>query len=182
MRIIGGKFRSMKLVVHQGNTRPSSDRLKESLFNVLGQTCHGQVWLDLFGGSGAIALEAISRMASYAVINDADPMAVATIKQNVAKLKVESFVQVLNMDAASAIEFLDDLKKQFDVIFLDPPYDMDIQPIIDRMINTSLIKPTTQIIIEQTIRDNEYHLSFGFDKIKERAVGRSIYRIYQKGE
>ncbi len=180
MRIIAGKYRGSRLVAPHLNTRPSSDRLKESLFNTLMQSCNHQIWLDLFAGSGAIALEALSRGASFVVMNDQSFAAISAIKQNVKKLNVKSKCMILNLSSIQAVQLLNQQKRSFDVIFCDPPYDLDIQDVLNEIMTSFLISDHTKIIIEQAKEHKEYVLPTEFVNIKERVVGRSVYRIYEK--
>jgi 16S rRNA (guanine966-N2)-methyltransferase len=180
MRIVAGKYRGTRLVTPQSNTRPSSDRLKESLFNTLGQSCAHQKWLDLFAGSGAIALEALSRGASFVVMNDQSIGAISAIKANIKKMNVEQQSMVLNLNAKQACQLLNQQKYSFDIIFCDPPYNLDIQDVLNEIMASYLVKHETKIIIEQAKGDREYIVSEGFAKIKERVIGQSMYRIYEK--
>ena len=179
MRIIAGKYRGTRLITPQLNTRPSSDRLKESLFNTLQQSCTNQKWLDLFAGSGAIALEALSRGAAFAVMNDQSLGAISAINTNVKKMSVQEHSIVLNLEAKQACQLLNKQKYSFDVIFCDPPYDLSIQDVLNEITTSYLVKHKTKIIIEQAKGDQEYALSEGFVKIKERVIGQSMYRIYE---
>lgn len=179
MRIIAGRYRGTRLITPRSNTRPTSDRLKESLFNTLQQSCTQQKWLDLFAGSGAIALEALSRGASYVVMNDQSIDAISAIKTNVKKMNVDDQSMVINLEAKQACKLLNQQKYSFDVIFLDPPYDLNIQEVLNEIETSYLVKQKTKIIIEQAKGDQEYVLSDGFVKIKERVIGQSMYRIYE---
>jgi 16S rRNA (guanine966-N2)-methyltransferase len=179
MRIIAGKHRGTRLLSPQSKTRPSSDRLKESLFNTLQQSCAHQKWLDLFAGSGAIALEALSRGASFAVMNDQSIGAISVIKANIKKMNVQEQSMVLNLEAKQACKLLNRQKNSFDVIFCDPPYDLNIQDVLNEIMSSYLVKHKTKIIIEQAKGDQEYVFFEGFVKVKERIIGQSMYRIYE---
>lgn len=126
MRIIAGEARGRTLFAPQGDeTRPTSDKLKGSLFNVLGARVEGARVLDLFGGTGALALEALSRGADSAVIADISVKAVKAIERNALNvLKQEGFgrVQILRADYRAAIG---KAEGAFDLVFLDPPYRME---------------------------------------------------------
>lgn len=131
MRIISGTHRGAKLYTLEGNeiTRPTLDRVKESLFSMLINDLTDANVLDLFSGSGALGLESISRGAKKAVLCDSSRKAVNIINQNVQKLKVENQVEILHSDFKKALEILKE--REFDIIFLDPPYksDFDIQAV-----------------------------------------------------
>src|SRR3954463_14017693 len=127
MRIIAGKFRSRKLVSLKGDEiRPTSDRLRETLFNVLTggnpATLEGSVWLDLFSGTGAVGIEALSRGAAMVYFIDSSKDAVELIRRNLQPLAVSGSFQVLQEKSERAISALDRQQLRPDFIFLDPPY------------------------------------------------------------
>jgi len=123
LRVIAGAARRIMLVAPAGlNTRPTADRAKESLFNILGIKVNGARFLDVFCGSGAIGIEALSRGAKAAVFVDSSPSALKAVKENLAKTKL-THAEILEMTAEKAITRLAAEDRQFDIIFLDPPYD-----------------------------------------------------------
>lgn len=122
MRIISGESRGRRLFAPEGlETRPTADKVRESLFNILRAEVPGARVLDLFAGSGALALEAISRGAEAAVLVDSSRKAVQAIRRNVELCRAQERVQVIGCDWRSA---LDQLTEPFDLVFLDPPYRM----------------------------------------------------------
>lgn len=125
MRIICGKFRGKRLWTLEGNkTRPTSDKVKESVFNILASRGGvGDRVLDLFAGSGALGIEALSRGATQVVFVDKNPSAVAVVKKNLASVGVH--MPVYNTDWRVAVEKLNG--RQFDLIFLDPPYALGVE-------------------------------------------------------
>lgn len=126
MRIIAGEARGRKLLSPEGlNTRPSSDRLKEALFGNIQFGLKGAVVLDLFSGSGAMGLEAVSRGAAMAYCNDNNAASVRCIVENVQNLGFTDRVQVSQKDFAAAIGDLAARGVKFDYVFLDPPYGED---------------------------------------------------------
>ncbi len=180
MRIISGKFRGTRLLVSEQHTRPTSDRLKESLFNACFQHCSEQMWLDLYAGCGAIGLEALSRNAKYVVFNDKNLQAYDVVAKNIEKCRVSERSKLYHMNDYEMIELLNAQKRKFDVIFLDPPYAYDIQPILDQLDKTYLVEQGTMIVIEQDKTDKEYVMDKSYEKTKEKIVGQSIYRVYRK--
>lgn len=126
MRIIGGKYRSRVLTEFEGEeVRPTSDRAREALFNILAFRIYGKRVLDLFSGSGALGLEALSRGAAEVTFNDCSKDSIAILKKNLNTLKVPvngEEVKVYNMDYLAC---LDSVQGQFDIIFIDPPYRFD---------------------------------------------------------
>ena len=130
MRIIAGEMRSRKLKAPEGmDTRPTADRVKEALFSILGSRIYGARVLDLYGGSGALALEAVSRGADSAVICDLSAKACAVIQENIDTLNCGDKVKLLRMKDTAALSALQKKSDAFDLIFLDPPYRMSTVPI-----------------------------------------------------
>ena len=151
MRIISGKARGTKLYTLDGTaTRPTLDRVKESLFNIIQNDIEDSTVLDLFSGSGAIGLEFLSRGAKRAVLCDSSKDAIKIIKQNVQKTHFEEKVEVYNMEFTKLVERLQNQK--FDIIYIDPPYESNFA-----------IK-TVEIILENKLVDTncdcliEFHL------------------------
>ncbi len=124
MRIIGGTLRSRTLQAPAGlATRPTSDRLRETLFNVLAPRIEGAAFLDLYAGSGAVGIEALSRGAEHVVFVERTPPALKVLRANLEKLGISRGFRV---EAGSVASFLRRAKGfTFDVVFLDPPYDAD---------------------------------------------------------
>lgn len=148
MRIISGKARGTKLYTLEGeNTRPTLDRVKESIFNILQGKIEGAQILDLFSGSGAIGLEFLSRGAESAVLCDKSKEAVNIIKKNIEKTHMEKNAQVINTDFENCLEKLKN--EQFDIIYLDPPYATDyILKSLEKILQLNIAKEESQIIIE----------------------------------
>ena len=155
MRIIGGLMRGTKLYTLEGeNTRPTLDRVKESLFNILNFKLQDAVVLDLFSGSGALGLESISRGAKKAVLCDASKAAYKIILSNVEKTKVNEKVKVYNIDYEKCLSMLANEKYKFDVIFLDPPYESEYyEKSLEKIYNLDLLADDATIIIETDDRD-----------------------------
>ena len=127
MRVIAGKFRSRQLKSLKGMAlRPTSDRLRETLFNVLGERVAGSIFIDLFAGTGAVGIEALSRGAREVIFVEKHPPAAALIKKNLESLEVTSAVRVLPLDALHGLEILakgpSGAAGADRVVFLDPPY------------------------------------------------------------
>ncbi|MCI6669951.1 MAG: 16S rRNA (guanine(966)-N(2))-methyltransferase RsmD [Christensenellaceae bacterium] len=121
MRIIAGSCKGRPILAPKGmDTRPTLDRVKESLFGIIQFQLYGKTVLDLFAGSGNLGLEALSRGASFAAFNDMSRDAVKVIRANIEKLGFEQKSVVMNVDFAQAIRSLS--ARRFDIVFLDPPY------------------------------------------------------------
>ena len=126
MRIIAGEARSRTILAPEGrDTRPTLDRVRENLFNILQWQCPGARVLDLFAGSGALALEALSRGAAEAVLADCDARAVRVERQNVEALGFSQRARVLQADWRETVRKLSAEGRSFQLVFLDPPYAME---------------------------------------------------------
>ena len=127
MRIIGGKHKRRKLLSVPGiDTRPTTDRVRETLFNILSSDIPNAFVLDIYAGTGALGLEALSRGAKYAAFFEFNPKALSIIKRNIATLKEEQNSRVVKCDATKKISFDESFKGKFDLVFMDPPYDKDM--------------------------------------------------------
>jgi len=123
MRVIAGKYRSRRLTAPAGTTtRPTSDRLRETLFNVVAPAVPESVWLDLFAGSGAIGIEALSRGARSVTFVESSGAAARTIRNNLQSLEIEEGFEIIEREAAVALRLLDSQALVYDFCFLDPPY------------------------------------------------------------
>ena len=123
MRVITGTFKSRRLKTLPGaRTRPTSDRLRETLFNVLGASVRGAVFADGYAGSGAVGIEALSRGAEFVYFLENHRPAVRVIEQNLKSLGIAEGYEVLALDVRAALRILEQRGVRFDVVFLDPPY------------------------------------------------------------
>ena len=151
MRVISGSARGHKLKAPEGlTTRPTTDRIKESLFNIIAGDLYMCRFLDLFSGSGAIGIEALSRGADKAVFVDRDSKSVSVIKYNLEAVWLKDRAQVLNCDVFSAISRLKGLDEKFDIIFMDPPYDKGlVEKTLTYIAKSSILDDEGYIIAEQ---------------------------------
>ncbi len=156
MRIITGIARGTKLRTLEGeDTRPTTDRVKESVFNMIQFDLEGRRVLDLFGGSGQLALEALSRGAVSATIVDKNPEAVKIIKENAQKCRLFDKCVILTKEYTS---FLSGNKEKYDLIFLDPPYDSDmLGGAMRHIINKNMLRFGGMIVIESDKDDIPDH-------------------------
>ena len=124
MRIVGGKYKSRTLVEFGGfDVRPTSDKVRESFFNIIQNRIYGAKFLDVFCGTGAMGIEAISRGASFVHFNDNSRESLKILNQNLTKLKVDEDFKQTNSDA---LVLLKNLTEKFDIIYVDPPYKKDM--------------------------------------------------------
>lgn len=152
MRVISGTARGLKLKAPEGlSTRPTTDRIKESLFNIIAADLYQCRFLDLFSGSGAIAIEALSRGADKAVMVDADFKSINVIKDNVKKARVSDRAEILKCDVSSAISKLGARGEKFDIIFMDPPYNKNlVNSALEHIIRFDILDDQGYIIAEQS--------------------------------
>jgi 16S rRNA (guanine966-N2)-methyltransferase len=183
MRVISGSARGKKLVSLEGmNTRPTLDRVKEALFNIIQFDIADKTVLDLFAGSGAIGIEAISRGAKSVTFCDNSIDAIKAIKTNIENTKTSNKATVLNKDYMQALKYLAKNNIQFDIIYLDPPYKTEFANIaIKEIINLNLLSKDGIIIVEtddakkeETIKKEKIEI---FDK---RKYGRAILIFIRK--
>lgn len=153
MRIIAGEFRSRKLSAPKSAlSRPTLDRARESLFNILGDRVWEADVLDLFAGSGAYGFEALSRGAVRAVFCDHGFEAVSAIRRNAQALQTGNRALILRMDWQRAIEKTAGLGCRFDIVFLDPPYDRDAAPVLRGLLAGGILAEGALIVLERATR------------------------------
>lgn len=179
MRIISGEMKGKRLKTFEGDAvRPTSDRVKEALFNILQFRVEGRSFLDLFAGSGQIGLEAISRGAETAVLVDAAKSSIKVIEENVATMGVANRVRVVNADSTLYIKHP---PFKFDIAFLDPPYRKGL--IEDCLLDVSEAMNDSGIIICEHPSDIVLPNEVGsFVKIKDYRYGKIILTTYEQGE
>jgi len=173
MRIIGGARRGTKLYTLEGlNTRPSLDRVKEALFNIINFDLEDAIVLDLFSGSGALALESLSRGAKKAYLCDNNYKAIEIIKKNVEKTKFEDETVIINKSYEKALDYFKINNILFDIVFLDPPYESDYAiKSVEYIIKNDLLNDDGFIVIE-TDNDNVINNLNNVDIYDIRKYGR----------
>ena len=178
MRIIGGKYRSRVLATFDGEAvRPTADRVKESLFNILALRFQGARVLDLFSGSGALGLESLSRGAKEVVFNDKSKDSIAILKKNMKTLKIEEGreARVYNLDADI---YLDYAKEPFDLIFIDPPYALEVGvKAVEKIAKKGLLSENGVLVFE---RDKPFEGEVqGLEKYDERKYGKTVITFFR---
>jgi len=151
MRVIAGKYKSRRLIAPTGvETRPTSDRLRETLFNVVAPTIQDSVWLDLFAGTGAVGIEALSRGARTVYFVESSARAARTIRGNLAALAIGAGAEIMEREAALALRTLEAQAISCDFCFLDPPYRKmgDYEQVLGFLSQSRLVTPKSQIIAE----------------------------------
>ena len=186
MRIIAGKFRSRQLKSLKGLAlRPTSDMLRETLFNILGPRVEGSRFLDLFAGTGAVGIEAISRGATSTTFVENHHSAVRLIRENLASLEINAETRIIATSVNSALEKLQKERAAvFDFIFLDPPYinEKDYEATLGALENSSLIAESTIVIAE-------HHKSFElpasrahFARVRVLRQGDAVLSFYRASD
>lgn len=186
MRVIAGKARRLPLVAPSGeNTRPTTDRIKETLFNIIQDEVPGSRFLDLFSGSGGIAIEALSRGASHAVLVEFGREPLACIKKNLEKTKLQEFATVLPVEVTYAISKLEKEGQAFDIVYADPPYKKDFEgKILTLLADSSLIGQGSLVILESSLETRPDYIDTSFyeiEKIKEYKNNQHIFLRVRRG-
>lgn len=171
MRVIAGIAKRIPLKTIPGfHTRPTTDRIKETLFNIIQYGLADAVFLDLFSGSGAIGIEALSRGAGQAVFVEGHAESAACIRDNLKATKLEGRAMVMGCDVLDALRRLEGKVPHFDFVFMDPPYDQGWeQKVLGYLAGASYVNGDTEIIIEAS-RDTAfpYLEALGFAQYKQK--------------
>ncbi len=170
MRIISGSRRGMNLETPSGlDTRPTSDRIKETLFNMIAFDVPDCRFLDLFAGSGQMGIEALSRGADISVFVEKDSQAIKCITNNLDKAKFTSSAKLLKEDVFSALNKLSS-EQPFDIVFMDPPYNHLIEKkVLEFLSHSSIIDKDSLVIVEASLEtDFDYVADFGYIIEKEK--------------
>ncbi len=179
MRVIAGSRRSMPLKAPAGlDTRPTQDRTKETLFNVLQNSIPGCVFADLFSGSGGIGIEALSRGAKHAYFVENGKQAIACIKDNLSFTKFQNESTIMECDVLFALEKLK-CEKEIDIIFMDPPYKSGLEvTVLKSLSEMSYVTEYTDIVVESLLdTDFSYLEGMGFEiyKIKRYKTNQHVF-------
>lgn len=172
LRVTAGRYKNKVLVAPKRGTRPTKDMVKEAIFSSLGDI-EGSVFLDLFAGSGAVGIEALSRGAARIYLNDADGEAIATIKTNIKGLEGDIIVSKLDYKRR-----LKTLEEPLDYIYIDPPYAFaDYEELLDTIHEQQLLKDEGRIIIEA---DRNLDLDSAYELVRCRRYGITYIHYYRR--
>ena len=179
LRIIGGEWRGRKLGFPEvEGLRPTTDRVRETLFNWLAPVIQGARCLDLFAGSGALGLEALSRGATALTFVDADRRAVQSLKENLNLLKDQRGTVV----QGDALSYLQGEPQPFDIVFLDPPFRKALlQPCLERLCNDGWLTDNARIYIEVELESGEPELPGGWELVRSKQAGQVLYGLAVRG-
>ncbi len=168
MRVVAGTARSLLLKTLEGNdTRPTTDRIKETLFNMLMPYVGQAKFLDLFAGSGGIGIEALSRGADECTFVEMNPKAVNIINDNLKHTKLDKKAKVYKMDAVSYVAGLKNI--DYDVIFMDPPYGKQLEQSVLEQLSIKEFTTDTLIVIEAELNEDfSYVENLGFEIVKDK--------------
>jgi len=181
MRVIAGLCRGKPLKSVKGlTTRPTADRVKEAVFNVLNAKLTDAKILDLFGGTGSIGIEALSRGAALAVFVEKDRKAVQVIRENLLGCKMEDKSQLFPIDCFKALKILSEKNAKFNLIYLDPPYkSLIINDILQAIMNLRLLEERA-IVIAETAWDAELNIEYNcLKKAREDRYGDTKITYFQ---
>ena len=182
MRVIAGTARSMPLKTIRGmDTRPTTDKIKETLFNILQTDVCGCRFLDLFSGSGAIAIEALSRGAAHAVLVEQNGKAAECIRENLIFTRTADRAEVYRCDVLTALRRLEG-QKPFDIIFMDPPYHQELEhQVLASLADSSLADEYTVIVVEASLEtDFSWLEGLGYHAYKYRKYKTNQHVCLQK--
>ncbi|MGI6210698.1 MAG: 16S rRNA (guanine(966)-N(2))-methyltransferase RsmD [Bacilli bacterium] len=181
MRIITGKHKSRVLKTLKGpNTRPMMDRMKESVFNTIDSYIEGANVLDLFGGSGALSLEAISRGAKHSSISEINYEAYKVILENVQTLKEENNVTIYKMSYQKLLQVIKENEFKFDLVFVDPPYKLEVgNLIIEELIKSGNLNDKAIIVSHYYKGTYPVLTQENLEVLKHNVMGTSEYIIYK---
>jgi 16S rRNA (guanine966-N2)-methyltransferase len=176
LKIIGGEFGGRLLKTPKGDaTRPTTSMARQAIFNRCQHQIEGARVLDLFAGSGAIGFEALSRGATFVTFVDSHKQAIACIKENAKILHIEEKCQVLQMQVAGALSLL---KEPYDLIYIDPPYDLPVLELLEEIGKKKILKTGGILFFEERFKKNPpphlSHLSY----VDSRRYGEALIHQY----
>lgn len=181
MRIIAGTARGRNLKSPKGmSTRPTSDRVREALFNILSYEVPGSRLLDLFSGTGAVAIEALSRGAAKATLVEKDRNTSKIILENLRLCNVLDKAEVMTTDVSQAIQVLGRKKESFELIFIDPPYKKGFEiPTLQRVLEYDLLTNEGILIVESDRTDLPPDMVGGFRVFRRERYGDTMLSFYR---
>jgi len=156
LRVIAGEYKGRRLDPIEGrDIRPTSDMVKESLFNILGDAVIDSAFLDLFSGTGGIGIEALSRGAKHVVFIDSGIKSIKVLRGNLNRLNIKDCAEVYNTDYGTAINKLHEHGKSFDLIFIDPPYSMGMaESALKEIDNKNILTQSGLIVVEHDSKED----------------------------
>lgn len=181
MRVISGKAKGRRLMAPRGGViRPTADRIKESLFNILPRDFSGMKILELFAGTGNVSIEALSRGAESALLVDVSERSARVIRENLRRLELSARAQVWVMPVRRALNVVGRQGQKFDVIFLDPPYDQKlVGRALELIASVSPIHPSAVVVAEHSVRET-VESNYGFLSLNDqRRYGDTLLSFFR---
>lgn len=177
LRVISGSRRGRKLLTVKGmRTRPTADRMRESLFSILSGQVIGATILDLFAGTGALGIEALSRGATSAVFIDKEKAALSIIGRNLEICRLGDQSKVLRWDIATNLKCLEGKEPKFDMVFMDPPYDQGlVQKTLVNLYQSNSVTNGAIVVVEHSPAEPVPENLFGFEMRDQRRYGRTCF-------
>lgn len=182
MRVIAGTARRLLLKTPKGlDTRPTSDQIKETLFNILMPYLYDANFLDLYSGSGGIGIEALSRGSKHATFVENSKAALKCIEDNLTTTHFTDKAKVFPMDVFSALNQLEG-RVTFDIVFMDPPYNNEYERnVLERLSNSSIINEDSLIVVEASTETNfDYIESLGYEFVKIKEYKNNMHVFLRK--
>ena len=186
MRIIGGKYKGRVLESFPGeNIRPTSDKVREAIFDILGKIPEGAKVLDLFAGTGALGFEAVSRGAKMVTMVEKDRRALRIIRENIRILGLGDRVEIISEDYRKALRRLGRERRSFGLVFADPPYKMlgtdnGIEKLLSLLDGSDSLKPGALVIIEHFLKIDFPSAPPGWVPIRRKQYGQTGVSIFQR--
>lgn len=184
MRIIAGIYRGRRLRTLAGSmTRPTSDRLRETLFNILTPWIDGSRFLDICAGSGAVGIEALSRGASEVTFVEKSPDACAVIEANLDAVGAAGYATIERRSASAALNLMEQQSGQFDIAYFDPPYSSEMyHDVLERLGSGTVIAPGGIVVVEHRARNSPEARYHELQRFRELKQGEAALAFYEFGE
>ena len=181
MRVVAGERKGMPLKAVAGNTtRPTTDKVKESIFNIMGPFFEGGTVLDLFAGSGGLGIEALSRGAEHAIFIEKDTKAFQVLQENIGKCRYEEYAELFRIDAKRAVKALLKRDIQFKLVFLDPPYHhKEYYDLVQVLVDNDKVQKDGLILCEHAKRVELPQNFNAFTLQRQETYGETIISVYR---
>ena len=176
LRIIAGKLKGRKLRSVPGTkTRPTADRTREAIFNILAFQIQGSMVLDLFAGTGAFGIEALSRGAESVVFVDVDDDSISVLQENIKSLSLENLTKILRWDLNRNLNCLGSLRSAFNLVFMDPPYNKNmVEPTLFNLHSSPFMQNGARIVVEHSFLEPVQKSRIPFEIAAQRRYGKTL--------
>jgi len=184
MRVIAGRARGMRLRAPRGaDVRPTADRVKESLFSMLADRIQGASVLDLFAGSGALGIEAVSRGAQRAGFVDRARASLEAVRDNVGRAGLADQAELVRGDALAAIRSLAEAGRTFDLVFADPPYEAGMAARVVAVVGRhGIVRPGGCLVVEHSVREEIPAVIENLRAVRTRVYGDTVVTIFERSD